>query len=57
MKNFILKTTAAIMGMILIISICFIDSPSNVPFYAFGGSLAWLALFAYANNWFEGWEV
>lgn len=56
MKNFILKTTAAAMGTILILSACFLDSDSWIPFWVCMGAMAWLALFAYANNWFEGWE-
>ena len=56
MKNFILKTTAATMGTILFVSACFLDSDSWIPALVYMGALAWLALFAYANNWFEDLE-
>ena len=50
MKNIILKTTAAIMATIFIISACMLDSDSWIPLAVCFGSGAWLALFAYANE-------
>lgn len=56
MKNLILKTTAFAMAMIFIISACFLDSESLVPFWICSGSGAWIFTFFYANNFFEGWN-
>lgn len=53
MKNKILKTTAAIMGILFLVSGCALDSISWIPFVVCGVSGAWLALFAYANNMFR----
>lgn len=42
--------TTAIVG---IASACCLDSDSMVPSIVCGVCIAWWALFAYANNWFE----
>lgn len=56
MKKIILKTTAAIMGILFILSGCALDSDSWIPYIVCYGSGAWLALFAYANGMFYGQE-
>lgn len=37
-----------------LISACFIDGQSWIPFYICCVNAAWLTLFGYANNWFVG---
>lgn len=37
-----------------LISACFIDGQSWIPFYICCVNTTWLTLFGYANNWFEG---
>ena len=52
MRKIILKTTAAIMGMLFITSACAWDSASWIPHIVSIISGAWLVLFAYANKMF-----
>lgn len=52
-KNFILKTITWIMGIICILSVCSIDSPTWIPTIALVVSMAWLIPFGFANGWFE----
>lgn len=52
LKNIILKTVAYIMVFLFLLSGCALDSNSWVPCIVCGASLAWLALFAYANKEF-----
>lgn len=37
-----------------LISACFVDGVSWIPFYICCVNAAWLTLFGYANGWFEG---
>ena len=53
MKNKILKAIAYIAGTLWIISACAIDSESWIPTIVCAVCTAYLALFSYANNWFE----
>ncbi len=55
MKNFILKAIAYICFMVWITAACFVDSDSWIPFIIVCATSAWLILFSYANNWFEGY--
>lgn len=53
-KNTILKTVAVVMALLFIISGSALDNHSWVQYIVCGGSLAWLALFVYANKeWIE----
>ena len=52
MRKMILKTTAAIMGIVFITSGCMLDSHSCLPYIGCIVSGAWLTLFAYANKMF-----
>lgn len=49
-KNAILLTITRIAAVVLIVSICCVDSASIIPIVAFLLSMTWLVLFAYANN-------
>ena len=49
-KNAILLTLTKIAALALMISVCCVDSESLIPIYVFLASLAWLALFAKANE-------
>lgn len=51
MRNIILKTQAWLNGIALLLSVCMIDSESWIPAIVFCVTLAWLTLFAYANEW------
>lgn len=53
MKNKVLKAIAYIVGTLWIISACAIDSESWIPTIVCAVCTAYLALFSYANNWFE----
>ena len=53
MKNKVLKAIAYIVGTLWIISACAIDSESWIPTIVCAVRTAYLALFSYANNWFE----
>lgn len=50
MKNKALKIITSIIGIILIISLCSLDSESIVPFFVCAGCLAWIVPFLKANN-------
>lgn len=52
MKNKILKFFMGIVGILFVISVCCLDSNSNIPFYVMMLTACIIALFAYANNWF-----
>lgn len=49
-KNVLLKAFAYIMGFLLLLSGCALDSDSWIPHIVFFICMAWLALFAYANG-------
>ena len=49
-KNLILKAVAYIMGFLLLLSGCALDSDSWIPHIVFIVCMAWLTLFAYANG-------
>jgi hypothetical protein len=53
MKNKVLKAIAYIVGTLWIISACAIDSESWIPTIVCVICTVYLALFSYANNWFE----
>lgn len=54
LHNAILKTITCIAVVTLIIGCCLADSPNiEIPFCMCMISEAWLALFGYANGWFE----
>ena len=53
-KNMILKTMAAVMMVVFVVSGSALDSKTWIPMALCMGSLAWLTLFAYANNFFRG---
>ena len=55
MKDFILKAIAYICFIAFITAGCFLDSESMIPFYVVCVTGGWLTIFAYANNWFEGY--
>lgn len=48
-----MKAIAYIVGTLWIISACAIDSESWIPTIVCAVCTAYLALFSYANNWFE----
>lgn len=54
-KNNILKASAAVAFMVFLVSSIALDSMSWIPFIFMMASAMYLALFAYANNGFEGW--
>ena len=49
-KNVLLKSVAYIMGFLLLLSGCALDSDSWIPHIVFSICMIWLALFAYANG-------
>lgn len=49
-KNTILLMITRIAVLVLIISVCCVDSTSIVPLITFGVSLGWLVLFVIAND-------
>ena len=53
-KNFILKTIAWTVTCTALLAGIALDSESWVPLIALTVCGAYLALFSYANNWFEG---
>ena len=55
MKNIILKTLAYLSMFAWIVAACAIDSESWIPTIIICVTSAWLTLFAYANDWFEGY--
>lgn len=55
--NFILKTTAGIAVMLAFLSACAIDSGSWVTAIIFLASMGWLAIYSYANDWWDGYEL
>ena len=55
MKNFILKTWAYLNLIIWIFAACAIDSDSWIPTIVVCVVTVKLAIFAYANDWFEGY--
>lgn len=55
MKNFILKTWAYLNLIIWIFAACAIDSDSWIPAIVVCVVTVKLAIFAYANDWFEGY--
>lgn len=55
MKDTILKATAYIAFIAYFTAACFVDSDSWIPFIIVCVSMGWLIIFAYANDWFEGY--
>lgn len=55
LKNTILKILAWINFLSLLIFGCALDSDSWIPLIICFINIAWLGLFGYANDWFEGW--
>ena len=55
MKNKILKAWAYLNLIAWCIAACAIDSDSWIPTIIVGITTVWLTLFAYANDWFEGY--
>lgn len=55
LKDTILKIITWLNFLSLLIFGCALDSDSWIPFIICCINIAWLALFGYANNWFEGW--
>lgn len=55
MKNKILKAIAYVVGTVWIISACEIDSESWIPTIVCAVCTAYLALFSYANDFWEGY--
>lgn len=55
MKNIILKIVGYINFIICMTAACAIDSDSWIPFIVMCITGGYLALFAYANDWFEGY--
>ena len=53
MKNTILRITTGIAAIVLIMSMCAMDSFSEMPFYVGLVSAGYLLLILVANNWFE----
>ena len=53
MKNTILRITTGIAAIVLILSMCALDSESKFPFYSGLVSAGYLLLILVANNWFE----
>jgi hypothetical protein len=58
MKNFILKALAWLNTISFLLSACALDCDEVWPWPSVICSinLAWLALFGYANNWFDDYE-
>lgn len=55
-RNFLIKSSLKIAGLVAIFSACCVDSEEWVPFFvAFCISAGWICLVGYANNWFEGY--
>lgn len=55
MKNIILKGVTWIAALVLITSMCCMDSEDlSIPLIAFGVSGAWLSLFGYVNCRYNG---
>ncbi len=52
-RRFILISITWIMGIICLLSVCALDSPSWIPTIALAVSMAWLIPFGFANGWFE----
>ena len=52
-RRFILISITWIMGIICLLSVLSIDSPSWIPTIALVISMAWLIPFGFANGWFE----
>lgn len=52
-RRFILLSITWIMGIICLLSVLSIDSPTWIPTIALVISAAWLIPFGYANGWFE----
>ena len=52
-KNIILKSIMSVIGFICLLSACALDSPSWIPTIVFSITFGILALFAYANGWFN----
>lgn len=50
MKNIILKTISAIAFIVLIISVCCVDSDTNIFYYLIIVSSFWLLPFSIANK-------
>lgn len=50
MKNKILKGITAVAAVLFLISVCFLDSESNVPCIVCVVCLVWIALFMIANR-------
>ena len=55
MKNTVLKVQAYICLIIWTIAACTVDSDSWIPTIIVAVVTAWLTLFAYANDRFEGY--
>ena len=49
-KNAFLKITTTVMAVVLFLSVCLMDSESNIPMIAGIISLAWISLIAWAND-------
>lgn len=49
-KNEILMMVTRIAALVLVVSVCCLDSASTLPLVAFCASLAWLSLFMIAND-------
>lgn len=54
LKNKVLLHMARLNVLSFLISACFVDGQSWIPFYICCVNAAWLTLFGRANNWFEG---
>ena len=54
-KNKILKAVTAGSAVLFVVSANFLDITSIIPFIVCVVCLLWLGLFAYANNFFDGW--
>ena len=55
MKKKVIKVTACIALVTLLIAGCGVESESIVPWLIMGISAGYLALVGYANNWFSRW--
>ena len=54
-KNKILKAVTSVAVVLFVVSANFLDITSIIPFIVCVVCLLWLGLFAYANNFFDGW--
>ena len=54
--NFILKTITVIAAIMLMLSICALDSPSCIPLIVCVVSISWLGIVAYANGMMNDYE-